>query len=178
MADELPPRVTAVLAGVELFRGLTAEERARLAELGRVEYWRAGATLLEEGARGPRMIVLLEGRVEVLRRDPRGAPRPIAVVGPGEVLGETALLLDLPRTATVRALDDLKVFAMDRAAFQERVDAGDPAALKVGYALSRTLARRLVALNDRVVGLLAENDDLRERFGEARQAVFSLWDRD
>lgn len=178
MAAETPARVVGVLAGVELFQVLTDDERARIADLGRVEYWRRGATLLEEGAQGPRMMVLLEGRVEILRRDAHGRQRPIAAVGPGEVLGETSLLLDLPRTATVRALDDLKVFTMDRAAFRERVDAGDPAASKVGLALSRTLARRLMALNDRVMALLAENDELRERFGEERQAVFSLWDGD
>ena len=168
--------IATVLARLDLFRGLSEDECSRIAELGRVEYWRSGALVLEEGAVGPRMMVLLEGEVEIVRRDSTGVERTLARVGPGEALGEMSLLLDLPRTATVRALAALKVFAMDREAFLERARASDPAVLKLGFELSRTLARRLLGLNERVLTLLTENDDIRQRFGEARQEVFQLWD--
>jgi CRP-like cAMP-binding protein len=168
--------IAQLLARLDLFRGLTADERERISELGRIEYWSEGALVLEEGAYGPRMMVLLEGEVEILRRDPSGTERAIARVRAGEALGEMSLLLDLPRTATVRALGALKVFAMDRQAFLERVAVSDPAVLKLGFELSRTLARRLMRLNDRVIELVAENEDLRRRFGDARQEVFELWE--
>jgi CRP/FNR family cyclic AMP-dependent transcriptional regulator len=167
---------TSVLAGVDLLASLSQAEVARIAEVGRVEYWKEGALVLEEGAFGPRMMIVLEGRVEILRRDGAGVQRPLATLGPGEVLGGMSLLLELPRTATVQALEPLKVFAMDRLAFLELVEASDLAILKLGLQLSRVLARRLMALNDRVIGLVAENDGLRTRFGEARQEVFRLWE--
>src|SRR5688500_10926108 len=148
--------IAAVLARSELFRGLTSDECSRIAELGRIEYWKEGALVLEEGAFGPRMMVLLEGEVEILRRDGNGVERAIGRVASGEALGEMSLLLDLPRTATVRALAALKVFAMDREAFLERIRQSDPAFLKLGYELSRTLARRLLGLNERVITLLTE----------------------
>jgi len=94
------------------------------------------------------------------------------------VLGEMSLLLDLPRTATVRALSELKVFAMDRAAFLELVSLSDPAVLRLGLELSKVLAGRLTKLNDKVLQLLAENQDMRDQFGEARQEVFHLWEVD
>lgn len=162
-----------------LFRSLGSEELGRLIEVGRVEYWQENALVLEEGAYGPRMMVILEGRVEILRRDPGGVQRSIAELGPGEILGEMSLLLDLPRTATVRALEPLRVFAMDRAAFTEMVDNGDPAVLKFGLQLSKVLALRLMRLNDRVVDLLAASETtapLREQFSAARQEIFNLWD--
>jgi CRP-like cAMP-binding protein len=170
--------ISALLANVDLFVGLTAEERGRIAGLGRIEHWRADALLMEEHALGPRMVVVLEGRAEILRRDERGVERAIATVGRGEVLGEMGLLLDLPRTATVRARTPIKAFAMDRSAFRDRVSASDPAALKLGYELSRTLARRLLQLNRRITELLGENEELRGRFADSRQEVFPLWDRD
>jgi CRP-like cAMP-binding protein len=172
----LAEEIEEALVATGLFGDLSPEELARVAEVGRVEYWKPEAMVLEEGTFGPRMMVLLEGRVEILRRDSVGILRSIAELGPGDVLGEMSLLLELPRTATVRAIDDLRVFAMDRAAFQEMVDAGDPAVLKLGLQLSRVLARRLMALNDRVMSLLQENETLRLRFGDTRQEVFRLWE--
>jgi CRP-like cAMP-binding protein len=168
--------IAAALTRLDLFQGLTAEESQRIAELGRIEYWKEGAVLLEEGAFGPRMMVLLEGDAEILRRDGNGVERVIGRVGAGEALGEMSLLLDLPRTATVRALSALRVFAMDREAFLDRIRQSDPAVLKLGYELSRTLARRLMALNECVTSLLSENEEIRRRFGEARQESFQLWD--
>ncbi len=165
-----------MLARLELFRGWTEEELAHLAALGRIEHWREGALVLEEGAHGPRMMVLIAGRVEIVRRDDSGVEHAIAEVGQGESLGEMSLLLDLPRTATVRALTELQVFAMDRAAFLERVADADLVMLKLGYALSRSLARRLHALNERTLALVAENAELRRRFSVDRQSLFQLWD--
>ena len=167
------------LASLPLFKTLPADGLQRIAEVGRVEYWQEGAILLEEGSVGPRMLVLLEGQVEIFRRDPSGVQRSITQLGEGEVLGEMSLLLDLPRTATVRAITGLRVFAMDRGAFQEMVDVGDPAILRLGLELSRSLAQRVMTLNDKVVKLLAAEEDaspLREQFSHARQEIFTLWD--
>ena len=167
------------LAKNRLFSALTPDGLDRIVEVGRVEYWQKDAMVLEEGATGPRMMVLLEGQVEVLRRDPSGVQRSIAQLGAGEVLGEMSLLLELARTASVRALTPLRVFAMDRAAFTRMVDEGDPAVLRMGLELSRVLAERLMRLNNTVVELLMAFDGaepLRERFSEARQEIFNLWD--
>lgn len=170
--------VAQVLSESELMEGLTPDEVERILAVGRVEHWQERAIVLEEGAVGPRMMVLLEGQVEVLRRDHAGVERSIARLGPGDVLGEMSLLLDLPRTATVRALSDLRVFAVDRQAFLEMIDQSEPAVLKLGFRLSRVLAQRLTRLNDKVLELLAENEDMRQRFGDARQEVFHLWEID
>ena len=90
-----------------------------------------------------------------------------------------SLLLELPRTATVRSMTPLRVFAMDQAAFQDLVEADDAATLKLGLALSRVLAMRLMRLNDRVLDLLSHVDEgVRERFHEARQEIFNLWDKE
>jgi CRP-like cAMP-binding protein len=167
------------LKAIPMFAPLGDADLERLVEVGRVEYWQEGALILEEGAVGPRMMVILDGLVEVLRRDRSGIQRAIAELGRGEILGEMSLLLDLPRTATVRSLGPLRVFAMDRGAFQELVEAGDAPTLKLGLALSKVLAQRLMRLNDRVLELLGQVDGgVRDRFHAARQEIFNLWDED
>ena len=171
--------VSDVLQTTALFEGISQQEIDRLMEVGRVEYWPNGAMVLEEGTFGPRLMVLLEGTAEVLRRDRDGVQRSLAEIGTGEAMGEMSLLLDHSRTATVRASSDVRAFTMDRVAFKQMIDEGDPAALKLTYNLSKTLAGRLHRLSERVVDLLRQLDEEHDRldaFGRAREELLTLWD--
>ncbi len=166
------------LEGTALCRGLTRPELLRVVEAGRVERWPVGATVMEEGSQGPRVLVLLEGRVDVVKRDADGRERVLAEVGPGGILGEMGLLHDQPRSASVRAAEPLQVFAFDRLTFQEMVEDGDPAALKMGLAIARVLTQRVVALNERLVELLAKLPDeppIRD-LSEYRSKLLTRWD--
>lgn len=77
-------------------------------------------------------------RVEILvQRD--GETWPIAQRGPGEYLGEIALLLAIPRTASVRALTHVRVLALDKSGFDRLV--ADQ--LAVAQGLERESSRRM-----------------------------------
>lgn len=163
------------LANTALFGALGDDGIARFVEFGRVEYWSQGSEVLSEGDQGPRLLVLLEGRAEILRRDPSGVARTLATAGPGDVLGEMALLLEAPRTATVRALTDIRAFSIDRHVFAERVEDGDPAALRFGLEVGRVLAERLLRLDELVVELWMQLDGaepMKERIAAAREELF------
>jgi len=174
MTDDLPRQ----LGDTALCQGLTRSELVRVAESGRVEHWAEGSVVMEEGTQGPRVVVLLDGCVQIFKRGDDGEERMIAEVGPGGVLGEVSLLHDRPRSATVRAAKPLRVFAMDRSTFQEMVEDGDPAALKMGLAIARVLSDRVVALNDKVVDLLEHISVHQpvEEFSEYRQQLFTKWE--
>jgi CRP/FNR family cyclic AMP-dependent transcriptional regulator len=167
------------LAATPLCRTLDASEVARVVEAGRVENWPAGSVIMEEGSSGPRLVILLEGTVHILKRDEAQRGQRIAEVGPGAVLGEMSLLLDAPRTASVHAATPLRLFAMDRRNYEEMVADGDPAALKVGMAIARVLALRVEELNKRVVELVSRVETqppLSTSYGEITDRVFSTWD--
>jgi len=72
----------------------------------------AGATVIEQGQPGARFYLIDDGAVEV-RQD--GVLR--RRQGPGEFFGEIALLRDVARTATVRALAPTRLIALDREPF-------------------------------------------------------------
>jgi MFS family permease len=72
----------------------------------------AGSTVVTEGERGDRYFVIVSGTAEVTR-----AGRRVARLGPGQGFGEIALLRDVPRTATVRAVADLELVALAREPF-------------------------------------------------------------
>lgn len=102
-----------------------------------------GETLLPEGERTGHLYALLDGRLEVLRGETC-----VAVLDePGSLIGEMAVLLDSPHTATVRALGEARVHvAEDGAAFLS----GRP---ELAWLVSRLLARRLNAATTYLVDI-------------------------
>lgn len=66
----------------------------------------AGTVLLREGEAANVAYVLERGELEVRKRDEAGVERVLGVLKPGDWVGEMALLLDLPRSATVVATQD------------------------------------------------------------------------
>jgi CRP-like cAMP-binding protein len=148
--------VSKLLAGAEACRGLNDEELETIAAAGEIKVGWDGAELMKEGERGDSMIMLIDGRVQVLKTDESGRSRELASVGPGTVLGEIALLDVVPRTATVKAATPVRYFQIERGAFARLLNENDRAANRMLLALARTLARRQRAANEKVVKLLAE----------------------
>jgi general stress protein 26 len=103
-----------------VFRDLpeTAME-AVSAQLSAVQY-RAGDTVVRQGAPADKFFIIASGEVEVVREDD-GTSRRIARLGSGQFFGETAILRDAPRNATVRALTDTTLLVMDRDTFRSVV---------------------------------------------------------
>jgi cAMP-dependent protein kinase regulator len=74
------------------------------------------APIIQQGDPGDRFYILLEGTVNVVRDG-----EVVAELGPGDFFGETALLLDVPRNATVQASAHALTWSITRAAFQRLV---------------------------------------------------------
>jgi MFS family permease len=110
------PEALALLREIPIFAPLSAPSIERiLAELTWLDV-PAGEVLIREGDPGDRFYVIAEGRAQVSRG---GAT--IRDEGPGEYVGEIALLRDVPRTATVTALTSLRVIGIERGRFLEAV---------------------------------------------------------
>jgi len=73
-----------------------------------------GDVLVEQGDAGDAFYVIGSGRVEVIQDD-----EVIRTQGPGSYFGEIALLMDVPRTATVAATTPTRVFRIDREGFEQ-----------------------------------------------------------
>lgn len=80
----------------------------------------AGQIVVRQGAPADRFFIITDGEVEVLRED-SGVQRAVARLQSGQFFGEMAILRDMPRTATVRAVQPTTLLAMDRDSFRRLV---------------------------------------------------------
>ena len=138
-ADRVDPAFLADLATlrtVQMFAPLSGpviERLAATADHARVE---TGMPVVVEGDGGDRFYVIVAGRVAVTV-----VGRPAGELGPGEGFGEIALLRDVPRTATVRAIDPTDLLTISRESFLEALT-GQPRSrvLAAGVAADRLAA--------------------------------------
>ncbi len=97
----------------------------------------AGTVVIREGDAGDRFYVVAEGRLGVTVG---GEPR--RELGPGSSFGEIALLRDLPRTASVTALSDCHLLALDREVFLQAVTESRRSARAANRRIDRHLGGR------------------------------------
>lgn len=87
----------------------------------------AGGPLMTAGEAGEEAYVVAEGRLRVSVRIPGVGEEALAFLGPGEVVGEMALVDDSPRSADVVAQDGpVTVFALSREVFRDLLNEGTP----------------------------------------------------
>jgi CRP-like cAMP-binding protein len=106
---EASTALLAALGAVPLLARLTAETLAGLAARASLVSVGRDTDIVREGDHGQRFYVLLKGTTEVLHD---GTAR--RLLHPGDSFGEIAVLRNVPRTATVRALEDAELCAIER----------------------------------------------------------------
>lgn len=101
-----------------------------------------GQVLIEQGASDRTLYLLESGTLSVHFEDDKGRVR-LAIVGPGSVVGEGSFFSHLPRTATVQAASNAKVWCMTPLRFTELANRQPAFALEISMALGTVLARRM-----------------------------------
>ena len=121
----------------------------RSGALGR-EY-KGGDVIVHQGEMGDCMYVIQEGEVEVVRVD-NGSIIRLAVLGRGDFFGEMSVFEKEVRSATVRALDKVRVITVDKKTFMRRIQE-DPT---LAFRIFQTMASRIKQLNEELVSLKSQ----------------------
>lgn len=108
----VPRRTAELLRGIPLFAALPLDALERVASAMSEAAYPPGATLLVEGEPGDRYLVVVSGAATVTQTG-----REIGRVGPGDGIGEIALLRQVPRTASVTALEPVMTLELAGEAF-------------------------------------------------------------
>jgi signal transduction histidine kinase len=122
--------ITEQLATVPLFAGLPAEDLARLCEGVSEVHLSGGETLFEEGDVGTSAYVIAEGDIEIVKIS-AGRDVLLAVLGPGHVIGEMALLREMPRMATGRARSEATLLEIPKTSLDGLLDSSPVASRRL-----------------------------------------------
>ena len=140
------------LARVDLFSGLRYKELTQIAKCCREARYSPGSVLLSQGEKGLGLFIITKGTVRITRANgPGGAEEVLATAGMADIVGEMALLDDLPRSATVTAVDEVTVLLLPLWEFRRilrRILRRDP---DVGLDLLAVLSRRLREVEQRIL---------------------------
>lgn len=97
-----------LLGSIPLFSACSQRELSQVAALTVPAELKKGTVLTRQGAAGGLAFIIAKGRAEVTRNG-----KPLAKLGPGDVVGELSLIDGKPRSATVTALSDVEVLELD-----------------------------------------------------------------
>jgi NTE family protein len=125
------------LSAVPILAGLSEDLRAEIASRSKSVEVPAGAWLFRQGDPGGSLYVVRSGRLEVVVEMPESEV--VRVLNRGAVVGELALLMESPRSASVRARRDSELLELTRPQFAELLTTEPEFAL----ALTRELGREL-----------------------------------
>lgn len=138
----------------------------RLAEeYSLMKQYQPGETIFTEGEPGSTMLLILRGTVRVLKQgSEKVAPRLIAMRGPGDFLGEMALVEESPRFATIVAGSECEVLEFSRDNFEKVISEQPALATRVLRSLSSKLresdSSRLAELEENNRLLTTTNEEL------------------
>ncbi len=137
-----------ILAEAPLFSHLSEQAREVMTRSMRERTFAAGSDIVTEGESGIGFFVILEGTAAAVHEGEDGAR---ATLGPGASFGEIALLDGGPRTATVRAMTDVRCSILTRWDFLATLrDQSD-----LAVELLSVLSRRIRELEQRISRLEA-----------------------
>jgi CRP-like cAMP-binding protein len=113
-----------------------------------------GEIICTEGEPGKHLYVIQDGQAEVYRMVAE-KKKVLAILGPGDIFGEMSVFFNQPRTASVRAMARVRVYAFDRSAFEQLVRENYGIAIK----MIRMLAQRLQEADVQIENLLYRDND-------------------
>jgi len=151
------PATAELLRESHLFDGISDVVVTRLADALPTELSLPGELVITEGELAAHMFVVLSGEVEILHKGDGDHHVRLALMGPGDWVGEMAILDVQPRSASVRALAPTTLLRLSAPDTRRLIQEPDPLqyAQLVGN-VARELARRL-RVADRIIANASSN---------------------
>jgi CRP/FNR family cyclic AMP-dependent transcriptional regulator len=146
-----------LLANIELFSGFSVKQLESVSRVARTKALKRREELFHKGDAGGEVYVVASGKLKALTTSVDGDDVVFSILGPGEVFGEVAMLGATPRTATVTAIEDCRLLAIDRRDFMSYLKTDPEIAVK----LLSVLAIRLKRVSELVEDTLFLNLPLR-----------------
>ena len=137
-----------MLIQVYLFDGLSKKELATIEQHTVVKRYRKNTVIIEKGDDANALYILRQGQVKAYVADENGKEIVLSQQGPGAILGELALLADIPRTASVMTLEDCEFLVLTKRSFLQCVESHPNIALNLIQALAKKVQSLTESVSD------------------------------
>ena len=134
---------TDYLQKVPLFAGLSASALELVARVATEETHHVGTKIFEHGDVGDKLYVIVKGRVRISRDIPGMGEEALAILNPGAIFGEMALIDEAPRSADARVHETCELLIISREAFEDLLFLHKELAYEVLWSMVRILTSRL-----------------------------------
>jgi len=155
-ATQFAVQLHALIPKCALLENFSPAEVRLLAHFMDVYRAEPGVELIREGEGGDFMLMIIEGKVEVHKRDRWNTPQLIATVDAGKVLGEMSMIDGEARFATCVAVEPVLVAMLDRENLARIIVEQPMLGAKVLMEVVLMLSQRLRATSARLLGMLDE----------------------
>lgn len=136
-----------VMRRIPLFAHIDTQKLKLLAFTSERLMFEPGQFLFQQGDEGDAAYVIIDGQADVLIDDPKG-PIAVARMERNALVGEIAILCDVPRTATIRATTQLDTLRITKARFLELLAEYPELSVEIMKTLAQRLARTTNELSD------------------------------
>lgn len=169
------------LKNIPIFSELDDETLQKIYKSGLVQNFRKNSVILSEEDAGSAMFFIVEGKVKVSRSSGDGKEVILAILNESDFFGEMAILDGMARSATVTAVEDSKLFIIQRAEFLELLR-NFP---EVSISLLQELSRRLRAATMKIKALSLKDAEgkvatvllqIADEVGKIRQGIVEIDD--
>ena len=151
-------RLISLLQTIPLFADLEDSELMDVLRMARPVQHDAGHVICRQGDPGDCMYVIQSGEVTINIKGAEGRPIPVATLKGGDLLGEMTLVDAQPRSADVVAATQVRMFSIDRGAFDSMRAMLHPAVFKMLRRIGLTTCARLRKVNETVSRVVGTED--------------------
>jgi CRP-like cAMP-binding protein len=152
-----PNEAIDLLGKIKFFAGLPGAYLRRIADIGLEEEHRGGATIFQEGDKGDKFYLIVDGAVRISRMVPGMGEEALAVLKAGAYFGEMALIDDFPRSAHAIVHEKCRLFVIRKEALEDLLFVDRDLAYELLWNFVRTLSARLRETNDKMTFLSVTN---------------------
>ncbi|HXM80924.1 MAG TPA: cyclic nucleotide-binding domain-containing protein [Burkholderiales bacterium] len=156
-ATRFASQMRALIPRCALLENFSQPEVLLLAHFMEMYRAEAGMEIIQEGDGGDFMLMIVEGKVEVHKRDRWNTPQTLAVVEGGRTLGEMSMIDGEARFATCVAVEATLIAVLNRESLARIIVEQPLLGAKILMELVLMLSQRLRMTSQRLLGLLDEN---------------------